>query len=159
MANRPPRSLPPGPPNGDEVTAGSRQALVVDEDSGGGGAVAAARAWDWMCENMGVAFNFDHLNSSDPFWVRKMGSTWWTEVRAGTVTFLTMSFILPANAAIMAVAMGRENKDDLVIATAAVSAISSVLMGVLANFPFALAPGMGLNAYFAFTVVLQKGLS
>ena len=42
------------------------------------------------------------------------------------------------------------------VATAVVSAVSSALMGLLANYPFGLAPGMGMNAYFVFTVVLQK---
>merc|ERR1712134_97001 len=86
--------------------------------------------------------------------MKKKGTNWYTEIRAGVVTFLTMSYIIPVNAIIMSEAMGPENINDLVIATAAVSCIASILMGVLSNFPFGLAPGMGLNAYFAYNVVL-----
>ncbi|QDZ23180.1 AzgA purine transporter [Chloropicon primus] len=113
----------------------------------------------WLWENMGIAFDFGHFNKKDPFWIKEKGSNWFTEIRAGLVTFLTMSYILPANAAIMAIAMGQDKRGDLVIATALVSAVASVLMGLMANFPLGVAPGMGLNAYFVFTVVLQKGLS
>ena len=112
------------------------------------------RSWVW--ENTGVAYDVAHLNRADPFFVKRSGVTWWTEIRAGTVTFLTMSFILPVNALIMSIAIGEESRGDLVVATAVVSAVSSALMGLLANYPFGLAPGMGMNAYFVFTVVLQK---
>ena len=98
------------------------------------------RSWVW--ENTGVAYDVAHLNRADPFFVKRSGVTWWTEIRAGTVTFLTMSFILPVNALIMSIAIGEEHKDDLVVATAVVSAVSSALMGLLANYPFGLAPGM-----------------
>jgi len=109
---------------------------------------------DWIMEHSGLQANFDHLNIEDPFLMKKKGTNWYTEIRAGVVTFLTMSYIIPVNAIIMSEAMGPENINDLVIATAAVSCIASILMGVLSNFPFGLAPGMGLNAYFAYNVVL-----
>ena len=112
----------------------------------------------WILEHSGLQWNLDHFNREDPFLIKRRKSSWWTEVRAGTVTFLTMAFILPVNASIMSLAMGQEYRSDLVVATAAVSSISSVLMGLLANYPFGLAPGMGLNAYFVFTVVFQKGI-
>lgn len=74
-----------------------------------------------------------------------------TEVLAGLTTFMTMAYILAVNPNILS-ATGMD-KGALVIATALASFVGTVLMAVLANYPFALAPGMGLNAYFAFTVV------
>ena len=100
----------------------------------------------------------DHFNREDPFWMKRKGTTPWTEIRAGTVTFLTMAYIMPVNAFLMSAAMGEENRKDLVIATGAVSCIASVMGGLLSNFPFGLAPGMGLNAYFAFNLVLGEGM-
>lgn len=100
--------------------------------------------------------DFSHLCRSDPFFIKKKKSSWWTEIRAGTVTFLTMAYILPVNANLLGIVI--PYKKDVVVATAASACIGSLLMGVLANFPFGLAPGMGTNAYFAFTVVLGYGM-
>ena len=80
-----------------------------------------------------------------------------TEVMAGITTFMTMAYILVVNQNILSVA-GMDAKAVL-IATALASFVGTALMALLANYPFALAPGMGLNAYFAFTVVLGKGYS
>ena len=80
-----------------------------------------------------------------------------TEVMAGITTFMTMAYILVVNQNILSVA-GMDAKAVL-IATALASFVGTALMAFLANYPFALAPGMGLNAYFAFTVVLGKGYS
>lgn len=74
-----------------------------------------------------------------------------TEVLAGLTTFMTMAYILAVNPNILS-ATGMD-KGALVIATALASFVGTILMALLANYPFALAPGMGLNAYFAFTVV------
>jgi len=79
------------------------------------------------------------------------------EVIAGLTTFFTMSYILVVNPAILS-ACGMP-KDGVLFATAVSSAIATFLMGVYAELPFALAPGMGLNAYFSYTVCLQKGIS
>lgn len=101
------------------------------------------RTWKkWVLRHSGLVGNFEHLNLSDPFLMKKKNTTWYTEIRAGMVTFLTMAYIIPVNAFLMSIAMGPENTNDLVVATAAVSSIASVLMGVLSNFPFGLAPGM-----------------
>ena len=77
-----------------------------------------------------------------------------TEIAAGVTTFLTMAYIIFVNPAILGEA-GVPFAGAL-FATCLASAVGSLLMGVLANYPFALAPGMGLNAYFTYTVV--KGL-
>ncbi|NOT63352.1 MAG: NCS2 family permease [Acidobacteria bacterium] len=77
-----------------------------------------------------------------------------TEVAAGITTFLTMAYILFVNPTILAEA-GVPFSGAL-FATCVASAVGSLAMGLLANYPFALAPGMGLNAYFTYTVV--KGL-
>lgn len=80
-----------------------------------------------------------------------------TEVIAGITTFMTMAYILAVNPNIL----GETGMDSGAVFTAtALSAfIATILMAVFANYPFVLAPGMGLNAYFAYTVVLQMGYS
>ncbi|MGE4214360.1 MAG: NCS2 family permease [Anaerotignaceae bacterium] len=80
-----------------------------------------------------------------------------TEVYAGITTFMTMAYILIVNPSILS-ATGMD-AGALLTATAIASALGTFCMAVFANYPFALAPGMGLNAYFAFTVVLQYGYS
>lgn len=82
-----------------------------------------------------------------------------TEVIAGITTFMTMAYILAVNPNILSVAMGEANKGAIFTATALAAAIGTICMALLANYPFALAPGMGLNAYFAYTVVLNMGYS
>ncbi len=80
-----------------------------------------------------------------------------TEARAGLTTFLTMGYILFVNPLILSKAIPVATP-QLLSATALAAAIGCLAMGVLARFPFALAPGMGLNAYFAYTVVGQQGV-
>ncbi len=80
-----------------------------------------------------------------------------TEVMAGITTFMTMAYILAVNPNILSAAGMDANA--VLIATALASFVGTALMALLANYPFALAPGMGLNAYFAFTVVLGMGYS
>lgn len=80
-----------------------------------------------------------------------------TEVLAGITTFMTMAYILAVNPSILS-ATGMDAQAVL-IATALASFVGTLLMALLANYPFALAPGMGLNAYFAYTVVLGMGYS
>lgn len=78
-----------------------------------------------------------------------------TEVMAGVTTFLAMAYILAVNPSILSVT--GMDAGALFVATALASCIGTVLMALLTNYPFALAPGMGLNAFFAFTVVLGMG--
>ena len=80
-----------------------------------------------------------------------------TEVIAGVTTFMTMAYILVVNPNILS-ASGM-NPQAILIATALASFIGTMCMGLMANYPFALAPGLGLNAYFAYTVVLGMGYS
>lgn len=77
-----------------------------------------------------------------------------TEIIAGITTFMTMSYILAVNPAILSEA--GMDKGGVFTATILASVIATVMMGIYANHPFALSAGMGLNAYFAYTVVLQK---
>ncbi len=80
-----------------------------------------------------------------------------TEVLAGITTFMTMAYILAVNPNILSVA--GMDAGGVFTATALSAVIATVAMALLANYPFALAPGMGLNAFFAFTVVGQMGQS
>ena len=80
-----------------------------------------------------------------------------TEIMAGITTFMTMAYILAVNPGIMSAA--GMDKGALLTATALAAFIGTILMALFANYPFALAPGMGLNAFFAFTVVGQMGYS
>jgi AGZA family xanthine/uracil permease-like MFS transporter len=78
-----------------------------------------------------------------------------TELRAGLATFLTMAYIMFVNPAILEKA-GMDH-GAVFVATALAAAAGSLIMGLYANYPIALAPGMGLNAYFAFTLVPELG--
>ena len=80
-----------------------------------------------------------------------------TEVMAGITSFMTMAYILAVNPNILAAA-GMDH-GAVFTATALASFIGCICMALFANYPFALAPGMGLNAYFAYTVVLGMGYS
>ena len=91
------------------------------------------------------------------FDLKKKGTTVQTEIRAGIATFLTMAYIIVVNPGIIS-ATGMPFAGVL-FATVLVAAISSILMGLVANLPFALAPGMGINAIFTFSIVLGMGVT
>ncbi|QDA30695.1 NCS2 family permease [Thermococcus indicus] len=80
-----------------------------------------------------------------------------TEILAGLTTFMTMAYILFVNPSILSDAMGKEAFNSLVAVTALSAGFATILMGLYAKKPFALAPGMGLNAYFAYSVVIGMG--
>lgn len=80
-----------------------------------------------------------------------------TEVLAGVTTFMTMAYILAVNPSILGDA--GMNSNAVMLATAIASFIGCICMAFMANYPFALAPGMGLNAYFTYTVVIGMGVS
>ena len=80
-----------------------------------------------------------------------------TEVMAGITTFMTMAYILAVNPSILS-ASGMDS-GAVFTATALAALVATLLMAALSNYPFVLAPGMGLNAYFAYTVVLNMGYS
>ena len=84
------------------------------------------------------------------------GTTVGREIQAGATTFAAMAYILAVNPAILAAA--GMPQAALITVTALTSAVSTLLMGFLTNYPLALAPGMGINAYFAFTVCLGLGV-
>jgi adenine/guanine/hypoxanthine permease len=90
------------------------------------------------------------------FQFRELGTNWRTEILAGFTTFVTMAYIIFVNPSIL-----HETGMPLaavVAATCLCAAFGSVLMGALARYPIALAPGMGLNAYFTYTVVKGMGV-
>lgn len=91
------------------------------------------------------------------FKLKENGTNVKTEVMAGITTFMTMAYILAVNPNILSDAGMDANA--VLLATALASFLGTVLMALFANYPFALAPGMGLNAYFAYTVVLNYGYS
>ncbi|WP_054252829.1 NCS2 family permease [Neofamilia massiliensis] len=78
-----------------------------------------------------------------------------TEVMAGITTFMTMSYILAVNPGMLSEA--GMDQGAVFTATILASALGTILMALLANYPFALSAGMGLNAYFTYTVVLNMG--
>ena len=91
------------------------------------------------------------------FKLKQHGTNVKTEVIAGFTTFMTMAYILAVNPDILS-ATGID-KGAVFTATVVSAIIATLIMSLLANLPFALAPGMGLNAFFAFTVVLGMGYS
>ena len=84
-------------------------------------------------------------------------TTWRTEILAGLTTFVTMAYIIFVNPAILS--QTGMPLAAVTTSTCLCAAIGSILMGALANYPLALAPGMGLNAYFTYTVVKGMGVS
>ncbi len=91
------------------------------------------------------------------FKLSENGVTVRTEVLAGFTTFLTMAYIIFVNPMILADA--GMDRDAVFIATCIAAAIGTLVMGLYANYPIALAPGMGLNAYFTYGVVLGMGFT
>ncbi len=91
------------------------------------------------------------------FKLKENNTTIRTEVVAGVTTFMTMAYILAVNPSILS-ASGMDI-NAVLMATALASFIGTLAMALLANYPFALAPGLGLNAYFAYTVCGDMGYS
>ena len=103
----------------------------------------------------GVLRNFHMLEKL--FQLQAHNTSVRTEILAGLTTFLTMAYILFVNPAIL----GETGMDKgaVFVATCLAAAIGSAIMGLIANYPIALAPGMGLNAFFTYAVVLHMGHS
>ncbi|MBS5341300.1 MAG: NCS2 family permease [Actinomyces sp. oral taxon 181] len=103
------------------------------------------------------------LNSLDTFFhITERGSTIGREIRGGVVTFFAMAYILVVNPSILSAALPQDGSitpAGIAAGTALVAGIMTILMGVVANYPLALAAGLGLNAIVAFTLVLGSGLS
>src|SRR3954453_19155922 len=90
------------------------------------------------------------------FEFKRLRTDWKTEIVAGATTFVTMAYIIFVNPSIL-----RETGmpfEPGVAATCVCAAFGSIVMGALARYPIALAPGMGLNAYFTYTVVKGMGI-
>lgn len=99
----------------------------------------------------------ENLSFLDRFFkLTENGTTVRTELLAGLTTFLTMAYIIFVNPSILGDA--GMPKDSVFVATCLAAAIGTLIMGLYANYPMALAPGMGLNAYFAYVVVKGMGL-
>ncbi|MGK7933313.1 MAG: NCS2 family permease [Microcystaceae cyanobacterium] len=96
-------------------------------------------------------FNFGHYRTN-----------FRTEILAGVTTFMTMAYVLIVNPIILSNAIFLNEPQDLfaelVVTTGLAAAIGTIIMALYANYPFCLAPGMGLNAFFAFSVVLGLGI-
>src|SRR6202021_2160876 len=86
----------------------------------------------------------------------RLGTNWRTEVLAGVTTFLTMAYIVLVNPAILS--QTGMPLPAVPAATCLSAAFGSILMGIVARYPIALAPGMGLNAYFTYTVCLKMNI-
>ena len=91
------------------------------------------------------------------FKISERGSTLRAEIVGGITTFFAMAYIIFVNPDMLSVAMGEEMRTPLLVATCASAAIGCILTAMLANVPFAQAPGMGLNAFFTYTVCLGMG--
>jgi AGZA family xanthine/uracil permease-like MFS transporter len=89
------------------------------------------------------------------FKLEERGTTVSTEIMAGITTFLTMVYIVIVNPAILHIAGMDFN--GVFMATIIASAIATLIMGIFANYPIAIAPGMGMNAYFSYSVVVAGG--
>ena len=111
-----------------------------------------------MNEKQEMKKNMDALDKQ--FGITEAGSTVNGELRAGLTTFLTMAYILVVNPKMLAFGVeGGIPFDDALFATAVAAFVGCLVMGLWANLPFALAPGMGLNAYFTFAVVGAMGVA
>lgn len=100
-----------------------------------------------------LAARIDHY-----FEITRLGSSFTMEVVGGSVTFFSMAYILALNPIIVSGAIGADYKASLFVATAASSGIFTLLMGIAVNVPVALAPGMGLNGFFANVARVSSGV-
>ncbi|MFZ2271530.1 MAG: NCS2 family permease, partial [Trichococcus flocculiformis] len=91
------------------------------------------------------------------FKLKEHGTTVSKEVVAGITTFFAMSYIIFVNPAILS--LSGMPSQAVFLATIISAAVSTLVMGLFANVPYALAPGMGLNAFFTFTVVFSLGFT
>lgn len=92
------------------------------------------------------------------FRFEERNTNWRAEFTGGLTTFMTMAYIVAVNPGILSEAMGQSLFGELLFATCVSAAFGTLLMALLANYPFALAPGMGLNAFFTYTIVLGMGV-
>lgn len=93
------------------------------------------------------------------FGFKENGTTLKTEIIAGLTTFVTMAYIIIVNPLTLAMPETGMDFGAVMMATCLSAAFTTLLMGLYANYPFALAPGMGLNAFFSYTLVMHMGVS
>jgi AGZA family xanthine/uracil permease-like MFS transporter len=79
-----------------------------------------------------------------------------TEITAGITTFMAMAYILFVNPSILGAA--GMDKNAVLLATSIGAGLVTIMMGLFVNYPIAMAPGMGLNAFYAFTVIIGMGV-
>ena len=91
------------------------------------------------------------------FKISERGSTVRTEIIGGITTFFAMAYIIFVNPDMLCPAMGEGLRTSIMVATCASAAFGCLLTALLANVPFAQAPGMGLNAFFTYTVCMGMG--
>ena len=91
------------------------------------------------------------------FKLKENGTSVKTELLAGLATFLTMAYIIVVNPAILSTEGTGMDFGGVFVATIIAAVVGCLIMGLWANWPIALAPGMGLNAFFAFGVVFWMG--
>ena len=111
---------------------------------------------DTMMKNSDTTSGTSFLDKK--FHYTQMGSSLKTEILAGLTTFLAMAYILVVNAG-MFENLGTVSFDAMYVTTALSAVIGTVLIGLLSNLPLAQAPGMGLNAFFVYTVCLTLGFT
>lgn len=92
------------------------------------------------------------------FQLKEHGTTVRNEVVGGITTFLTMAYIIFVNPGLISSAVPEMPFEAVMIGTVASAILATLIMALYANYPFALAPGMGLNAYFAYTIVIGMGV-
>jgi AGZA family xanthine/uracil permease-like MFS transporter len=95
----------------------------------------------------------------DLFRLKEKRTTWAREATAGAVTFMAMAYIIFVNPSVLAAAMGQDLVPALAVATCVGAGLLTILMGLASNYPLALAPGMGLNAFLAFGVIIGMKVS
>lgn len=109
-----------------------------------------------------VFFQFDEKKGRRKvkkfFQFDELGTNYRTEIIAGITTFLSMAYILFVNPSVLAAEGTGMDPNAVFTATALAAAVGTLIMGIVAKYPIALAPGMGLNAFFAYTVVLGQGV-
>tara|TARA_E500000081_G_C6107384_1_gene340812 strand:+ start:25 stop:1530 length:1506 start_codon:yes stop_codon:yes gene_type:complete len=133
---------------------------MSDDDTENSGTESSASDVPESTPSEGIMGQIDNY-----FGISKAGSSVEGEIRAGVTTFLTMAYILIVNPLMLT---GKDITfmefetgipyNDALVATAVASFVACIIMGLWANLPFALAPGMGLNAYFLYTVCFGMGV-
>ncbi|WP_294481748.1 solute carrier family 23 protein, partial [uncultured Ruminococcus sp.] len=98
-----------------------------------------------------------NMNFSQWFSIKERNTNWSTEILAGVTTFLTMMYIVIVNPTMFAA--GGMDFGGVYLATIAAVVIATLIMGIVANYPIAIGPGIGINAYLVYTVMRAGGVA